>query len=181
MGVLCSTMLKARHASSQYPLAFISLFYFFIKAGKNQRKLFPQNRLIGLTFPSILAGSEITAYNFSWTIYYFQKHPGCLSRLQEEIDKAALRDKLSYPPSFSELLKFNYFEGVIKEGLRYATVNQMHMERVIPKGDMEIFGYHVPEGITVGCIARVIHLNKFTAKMRINFSPKDGSNQVLNS
>lgn len=71
MGVLCSTMLKARHASSQYPLAFISLFYFFIKAGKNQRKLFPQNRLIGLTFPSILAGSEITAYNFSWTIYYF--------------------------------------------------------------------------------------------------------------
>ncbi|KAJ5096607.1 Cytochrome P450 [Penicillium angulare] len=132
----------------------------FIKAGKEQPKLFPHSRVIGMTFTTILAGSDTTAYNLSWTIYYLLKNPAYIVRLQEELDRAAQQGELSYPPSLAELSKLPYLEAVIKEGLRYAVLLQMHMERVVPKEGMEICGYSVPGGITVGCISKVIHMNK---------------------
>ncbi|PIG84731.1 hypothetical protein AARAC_010550 [Aspergillus arachidicola] len=132
----------------------------FIKAGKEQPKLFPHNRVIGMTFTTIFAGSDTTAYNLTWIIYYLIKHPACLTRLQEEIDQTVHQRQLPYPPSLTDLLKLPYLEAVIKEGLRYAMLLQLHMERVVPKGGMEICGYHVPGEITVGCMSSVIHLDK---------------------
>jgi cytochrome P450 len=132
----------------------------YIKARQQHPRLFSHERVIGMTFSTLLAGSDTTAFNLAWTVYYLLKHPATLCRLQGEIDHAVLEGALSYPPTIKDLSKLPYLEAIIKEGLRYAMILQLNMDRVVPKGGMEICGYHIPAGITVGCHQRVIHLDK---------------------
>ncbi|KAJ6110808.1 Cytochrome P450 [Penicillium sp. IBT 16267x] len=132
----------------------------YIKARQQHPTMFSHERVIGMTFTTILGGSDTTGFNLQWIIYYLLKHPACLSRLQQEIDQAVLEGKISYPPTLQDLSTLQYLEVVIKEGLRYALLLQLSMDRVVPKGGMDICGYHIPEGITVGCQSRVIHFDK---------------------
>ena len=132
----------------------------YLKARQQQPSLFSHERVIGMTFTTILAGSDTTGFNLTWTIYYLLKHPASLRSLREEIDQAVLEGTLSYPPTLKDLSNLPYLEAVIKEGLRYAMLLQLSMDRVVPKGGIDICGYHIPEGITVGCQSRIIHLDK---------------------
>ncbi|KAJ5355970.1 Cytochrome P450 [Penicillium concentricum] len=132
----------------------------YIKARQEHPNLISHERVIGMTFTTLLAGADTTAFNLAWTVYYLLKHPATLRRLQEELDNAMLANTLSYPPTLKDLSKLPYLEAVIKEGLRYALLLQLNMDRVVPKGGMKICGHHIPAGTTVGCHSRVIHLNK---------------------
>ncbi|KAJ5743505.1 Cytochrome P450 [Penicillium manginii] len=132
----------------------------YIKAREQHPNLFSHERVIGMTFTTLLTGSDTTAFNLAWTVYYLLKHPATLRRLQEEIDQAVAEGTLSYPPTLKDISKLPYLEAVIKEGLRYGMLLQLSMDRVVPKGGMEICGHHIPAGITVGCQQRVIHLDK---------------------
>ncbi|KAF3397743.1 Cytochrome P450 monooxygenase mpaDE [Penicillium rolfsii] len=132
----------------------------YIEARREQPNMVSHERLIGMTFTTILAGSDSTGLNLQWTLYYFLKSPACLRRLQEEIDGATLEGKISYPPTLQSLSSLPYLEAVIKEGLRYALLLQLTMDRIVPKGGMDICGYNIPEGMTVGCQSRVIHFDK---------------------
>ncbi|KAJ5199751.1 Cytochrome P450 [Penicillium cf. griseofulvum] len=132
----------------------------YMRARQEHPTLISHERVIGMTFTTLLAGSDTTAFNLAWTVYYLLKHPATLHHLKEELDNAILASDLSYPPTLKDLSKLPYLEAVIKEGLRYALLLQLNMDRIVPKGGMEICGHHIPAGTNIGCHARVIHLDK---------------------
>ncbi|KAJ5951957.1 Cytochrome P450 [Penicillium vulpinum] len=138
----------------------VDLLDFYIKARQEHPDIIAHERVIGMTFTTLLAGADTTAFNLAWTVYYLLKNPAALRCLQEELDKAVLEDSMSYPPTLQELSKLPYLDAVFKEGMRYALILQLNMDRVVPKGGMEICGHHIPAGTTVGCLSRVIHFDK---------------------
>ncbi|KAJ5496544.1 Cytochrome P450 [Penicillium fimorum] len=137
----------------------------YIKARHEHPNLISHERVIGMTFTTLLAGGTLRR-----SIWHGQS---ALRRLQEELDNAILADTLSYPPTLKDLSKLPYLDAVIKEGLRYAMLLQLNMDRVVPKGGMKICGRHIPAGTSIGCQSRVIHLDKGVyGKDAENFRPE---------
>lgn len=62
----------------------------------------------------IIAGHETTAAALSWALYLLSKHPDCLSKILDEIDKVLLDDI----PTLEQLDQLTYTEMVINETLR---------------------------------------------------------------
>ncbi|KAJ5177652.1 Cytochrome P450 [Penicillium coprophilum] len=152
--------MTSKEKQSQFTEKEEDLLDVYIKSRQEHLDLISHERVIGMTFTTLLAGADTTAFNLSWTVYYLLKNPAILHQLQTELDNAMLAKALSYPPTLKDLSKLPYLDAVIKEGLRYALLLQPNMDRVVPNGGMEICGHHIPAGTTIGCHARVIHLDK---------------------
>jgi hypothetical protein len=107
------------------------------------------------------AGSETTAISLSAVFYHLLKNPVAHGKLLEELDSRA-RDGYfanydSALVTFSEAQGLGYLDACIKEAFRLHPAPGLLMERVVPKGGVEIAGRWVQGGTVVGCNAWVLH------------------------
>lgn len=80
-------------------------------------------------------------------MFHLLTNPTTLARLQEELSSA----KLTMPyPKFSEVRDLPYLEACIQEGIRMHPPFALALERVVPKGGINILGHYLPEGTKVG-------------------------------
>ncbi|KAK3303596.1 cytochrome P450-like protein [Chaetomium strumarium] len=107
------------------------------------------------------AGSETTAISLSAVFYYLLKNPHALARLRKELDDAAREGRFSdYETglvTWHESQTLPYLDMCVKEAFRLHPAPGLPMERVVPKGGLEIAGRRVAEGTIVGCSAWVLH------------------------
>ncbi|KAL2150645.1 hypothetical protein VTH82DRAFT_7208 [Thermothelomyces myriococcoides] len=107
------------------------------------------------------AGSETTAISLSAVFYFLLKNPAALERLRREIDDAARAGRFSdYETgivTWQESQTLPYLDMCIKEAFRLHPAPGLPMERVVPRGGIEIAGRRVEAGTIVGCSAWVIH------------------------
>jgi len=110
------------------------------------------------------AGSETTAISLSAVFYYLLKNPAALHALRKEIDDAARHARFSdYETglvTWHESQTLPYLDAVVKEAFRLHPAPGLPMERIVPRGGLEIAGHFVPGGTIVGCSAWVVHRNK---------------------
>ncbi|KAK4128103.1 cytochrome P450-like protein [Parathielavia appendiculata] len=107
------------------------------------------------------AGSETTAISLSAVFYYLLKTPRALERLTREIDDAAREGRFSdYETgvvTWHESQSLPYLDSCVKEAFRLHPAPGLPMERVVPKGGLEIAGRRIEGGTIVGCSAWVLH------------------------
>lgn len=110
------------------------------------------------------AGSETTAISLSAVFYFLLKHPQALACLRTEIDDAAragaFEDTETGLVTWHESQRLPYLDACIKEAFRLHPAAGLPLERIVPKGGMEIAGHFVPGGTIVGCSAWLIHLDR---------------------
>ncbi|KAL2116009.1 hypothetical protein VTJ04DRAFT_10264 [Mycothermus thermophilus] len=111
------------------------------------------------------AGSETTAISLSAVFYCLLKTPHALARLRKEIDDAARAGKFSdYETGLvtwhESQTVLPYLDMCVKEAFRLHPAPGLPMERVVPKGGIEIAGRKIPGGTIVGCSAWVLHRDK---------------------
>ncbi|KAK1825735.1 cytochrome P450, partial [Podospora conica] len=110
------------------------------------------------------AGSETTAISLSSVFYFLLKNPAALAALRAEIDAAAREGGFSdYETglvTWHEAQRLPYLDAVVKEAFRLHPAPGLPMERIVPKGGLEIAGRFVPGGTIVGCSAWVLHRNE---------------------
>ncbi|KAH6640410.1 cytochrome P450-like protein [Chaetomium tenue] len=107
------------------------------------------------------AGSETTAISLSAVFYFLLKTPPALARLRREIDDAAREGRFSdYETglvTWHESQALPYLDMCVKEAFRLHPAPGLPMERVVPRGGLEIAGRRVEGGTVVGCSAWVLH------------------------
>ncbi|KAL2129346.1 hypothetical protein VTI74DRAFT_7920 [Chaetomium olivicolor] len=107
------------------------------------------------------AGSETTAISLAAVFYFLLKNPPALARLRSEIDEAARAGRFSdYETglvTWHESQTLPYLDMCVKEAFRLHPAPGLPMERVVPKGGLEIAGRRVAGGTIVGCSAWVLH------------------------
>ncbi|SPQ23280.1 5856bdeb-a5c9-4d37-ae5b-558ab71ed232 [Thermothielavioides terrestris] len=107
------------------------------------------------------AGSETTAISLSSVFYFLLRNPAALARLRAEIDDAARQGRFSdYETglvTWHESQTLPYLDMCIKEAFRLHPAPGLPLERVVPKGGLEIAGRKIPGGTIVGCSAWVLH------------------------
>lgn len=118
-------------------------------------------QVLAATLSMVIAGSETTAISLSAIFYYLLKHPEKQQKLMAELDAAAQDGTIAPRPnlgvSWSESQKLPYLDACIQEAFRLHPAAGLMLERVVPKGGIDICGERVPEGTIVGCNAWVIH------------------------
>ncbi|KAK4101594.1 cytochrome P450-like protein [Parathielavia hyrcaniae] len=107
------------------------------------------------------AGSETTAISLSAVFYYLLKTPRALERLVRELDAAARAGRFADCETglvtWHESQTLPYLDCCVKEAFRLHPAPGLPMERVVPRGGLEIAGRRVEGGTVVGCSAWVLH------------------------
>ena len=116
--------------------------------------------LITMCQSNIGAGSDTTAITLSSILYHLLKYPQTYRTLQDEIDTAAKKGKISDPVTFKETQDhLPYLNAVIKEALRIHPATGLPMARLVPPTGATISNTFIPGGSTVGINAWVAHRN----------------------
>ncbi|KAF2101842.1 pisatin demethylase [Rhizodiscina lignyota] len=133
----------------------------FVNAQHENPEFMTDMQVLASTVSMVFAGSETTAISLSAIFYYILKHPRVYRKLMAELDTAAQdgtiapRDNLGV--SWAETQKLPYLDAVIQESFRMHPAAGLCLERVVPKGGIDILGEHIPAGTIVGCNAWVLH------------------------
>lgn len=136
------------------PQAFLSKF--LSKYSEDPTK-FTQAHIVASCISNIVAGSDTTAISLSAILYHLLRTRQCLERLRDEIDTFQSNGLLSDQPTFKETQQMPYLQAVIKEALRMHPATGLPLERVVPRGGIEIAGRLFPEGSIVGVNTWVEH------------------------
>lgn len=99
----------------------------------------------------IFGGHETTAQGLTWTWYLLSMNPDVKRRLNQELD-SVLGDQ---PPSPEDLPDLEYLEAILKESWRLYPPSYGIMRE--PTEDVELDGYHIPEGVTVVLLLWGVH------------------------
>lgn len=114
--------------------------------------------IIGMVISTIAAGADTTAVTLASVFYYVVKHPDVHRKLMDEFNAAFLAGQLSRPPKWAEVSKLPYLDVVIKESMRCWSIAAFMVDRVVPKGGVELAGHFIPEGTQVGCNLHAVHM-----------------------
>lgn len=107
-------------------------------------------------------GSDTTASNLTFCIYYLTAHPDCARQLRQELD-----NEFPDPTSTLDmdvLQALPYLNGVIHESLRLST--PYYMPREVPAGGIVIDGQFIAKGTDVSITTNSQHLSE------VNFFPE---------
>ena len=129
----------------------------FVRHGLNAEEL------VSETVLQIIAGSDTTASTLRGIMLYLLTHHRAYSKLQAEIDAAALRGYPGVIPD-SEVRKLQYLQAVIKEGLRiHPPVTDSVPKRVPNGGDTVVVdgtSVFLPGGTNISYAAWPLHHSK---------------------
>ncbi|KAK4189133.1 putative cytochrome P450 pisatin demethylase-like protein [Podospora australis] len=117
----------------------------------------PEWFITAWTTSNVLAGSDTTAIMMRSIIYFLLKHPESLEKLMAELAQAHSEGRLSEITTWKESRDLPYLDACVKEAGRLHPVIGLPLERVVPKGGVELCGRHVPEDTVVGMNPWVIH------------------------
>jgi cytochrome P450 len=137
------------------------LLSMFLVAKDKNPQFFHDGRVLTLATSMAFAGSDTTAISLSAVFYYLVKNPRCYEKLMAELEEAVESGTIEKPEAkvvtWLESQKMQYLDACIKEAFRLHPAAGLPLERIVPKGGIEIVGHHIPEGTIVGCNAWVIH------------------------
>jgi cytochrome P450 len=108
----------------------------------------------------ISAGADTTAGTMTTILYFLLKNPAKHQRLLQELDEARLQGRLSIPPRYTDVSGLAYLDAIIKEALRLNPPLAVPLERIVPEQGCFIDGLHIPGGAIIGCMAKVVHLDR---------------------
>uniref|UniRef100_A0A914E3T3 Cytochrome P450 n=1 Tax=Acrobeloides nanus TaxID=290746 RepID=A0A914E3T3_9BILA len=103
------------------------------------------NQLMGMLFDLWLAGQETTSNTLAWGVLYLMQEPEVQSRLQKELDTVIGSDRLI---TMDDRPKLNYTAAVVNEIQRIANLLALNVRHATSR-DVNIKGYHIPEGTTI--------------------------------
>jgi cytochrome P450 len=98
-----------------------------------------------------LGGHETAAKALTWTLYLLMTHPEVYERHRQEVDQA-LQGR---PPTAEDMPRLGYTLQVFKESMRLYPPGSGLIRRAVR--DVEVGGYHVPEGQHVGVFIYALH------------------------
>lgn len=93
----------------------------------------------------ILAGSDSTSINLTWTLSLLLNNRHALKRAQEELDLKIGRDRRVEDQDIKDLV---YLQGVVKESLRLYPPGPLGVPHEAME-DCKVCGYYVPKGTRV--------------------------------
>ncbi|KAG6008856.1 hypothetical protein E4U21_003667 [Claviceps maximensis] len=99
----------------------------------------------------IIAGGDTTAAALTFLVYAVIREPAVKEELVKEL--AACSDD----PSWDELDRLPFLNGVIQETLRLYAPIPATLRREVPPGGSRLAGYTIPPGITIGTQAYTMH------------------------
>jgi cytochrome P450 len=73
--------------------------------------------------------------------------PAALAKLRSEFIEARKDGRISDPITFKEAQTLQYFQAVIKEGLRIHPAVGQIMPRIVPEGGAQLAGRFFPAGV----------------------------------
>ena len=103
---------------------------------------------------SSAAGAETTSSAMAWFMFAIVLHPDVQKRAQAELDTVVGRSR---PPSFSDFEDLPYIRALVKEVLRWHTVDPVGLPHRTTEDDW-YNGYFIPKGTLL--VPNVWHLNR---------------------
>ncbi|MEF8786881.1 MAG: cytochrome P450, partial [Haloarculaceae archaeon] len=98
----------------------------------------------------LFAGHETTALSLTFTWDLLSRNPEAADRLRTELDET-----LDGRPTIEDVFELDYTEAIVRESMRlYPPAHEIRRQ---PADDVEIAGYHVPEGSLVVLPTWVLH------------------------
>ncbi|KAK4176240.1 cytochrome P450 [Triangularia setosa] len=131
----------------------------FLKA-KHKNPAIPDWFVTAWATSNVLAGSDTTAIMMRAIIHFLIRHLDSLAKLMEELSQAHCEGRLSDIVTWNESRSLPYLDACIKEAGRLHPVIGLPLERVVPKGGVELCGQHFEEGTIVGMNPWVVHRDK---------------------
>jgi cytochrome P450 len=113
---------------------------------KNDGKLADWN-FFNVIAQNIGAGSDTTGITLSSIIFHLNETPAALAKLRSEFIEARKDGRISDPITFKEAQTLQYFQAVIKEGLRIHPAVGQIMPRIVPEGGAQLAGRFFPAGV----------------------------------
>ncbi|OCL02955.1 putative cytochrome P450 oxidoreductase [Glonium stellatum] len=103
------------------------------------------------TFSNVIAGSDSTAVVMRTVMYNLLAHQDSFNRVYEELINAEKMTGLTRPfPKWSEVKDLPYLDACVNEAIRLHPPFCLPLERVVPKGGVEICGRRFTEGTVIG-------------------------------
>ncbi|KAK4652631.1 hypothetical protein QC762_501510 [Podospora pseudocomata] len=101
---------------------------------------------------SFFVGSDTVASAIRMTMLLLMTHPAVYRRLQEQIDDAAEKGKISRPVTNDEAKRhLPYMQAVIQESLRlFPPSSIVPFFKEVPETGDTVDGYYLPKGTTIG-------------------------------
>ena len=106
---------------------------------------------------NVVAGGETTGISLCAAFYYLVKTPGVLEKLRQELKSANIIPGAHV--SIKQAQGCVYLQAVIKEALRIFPAAGLIFSRLVPRGGLDLCGYHFPQGASVGVSAWAAHAN----------------------
>lgn len=116
-------------------------------AAQKEKPALDNDAIIFMSLSNIFGGSDTTAISTRAMIYFLLKHPRCMKRLVEEINRFNQEGKLSNPITTSEADSMPYLQAVMLEAMRIHPSHGMCLPREVPAGGATIAGTFLPEKV----------------------------------
>ncbi|CAN8104061.1 unnamed protein product [Discula destructiva] len=141
--------------------------------------------VIAAAYINVVTAHDVVAITLRAVVYYLAKNLDCQSKLQKEIDGAAL----SEPSKYSEITTLGYASAVTNEALRIHPSTGLILERRTPEGGVTLHGQFIPENTIIGVNCWVVNRDRdifghdahiFRPERWIDNDPKDISRMRTN-
>ena len=109
---------------------------------------------------SIWAGGDTTGTTLTAALYFLQRNPEVLRRLQDELDDAYSTGKLSHPIQYTDAVKLPFLHAVMQETMRLHPVIGIGLPRSVPIDGAELCGQWVIGGPTIVMNPNVIQKDR---------------------
>lgn len=105
-----------------------------------------------LSITNLGAGVDTMSWTLAAVIVGIGMSPKANARVRAEMDAAIQAGSVikGVPVSYNEAVKLPYLQACIHEALRLWPNVAISLPRIVPKAGIEIYGYYVPGGYTVG-------------------------------
>ncbi|KAK5652181.1 hypothetical protein OQA88_10824 [Cercophora sp. LCS_1] len=131
----------------------------FIEA-RSKNPSIPESYITAWATSNINAGSDTTAIYLRAIVYYLNKHPAAQDKLMTELALARRDGRLSEIVTWKESRELPYLDACVKEAGRLYPAVGLTMERVVPKGGIQLCGTRLEEGTVVGMSGWVVHRDR---------------------
>jgi cytochrome P450 len=127
---------------------------------KNPVSKQPLNKVELITHASSIvgAGSDTTSITMRAFFIFVLSNPVIKQRLIEEIDNAFKQGTLTFPATYRDGVKLQYFQACLKETLRLYPAVSYILERIVPENELLQLGeYTISPGCIVGISPTTYH------------------------
>ncbi|EME86539.1 uncharacterized protein MYCFIDRAFT_60376 [Pseudocercospora fijiensis CIRAD86] len=120
------------------------------------RPEFKDNWGMRLALTDLGAGVDTMSWTLSAFIVGIAQNPSVYQKLKSELDSSGLNSKDATPVPYETAASLPYFQACLHECQRMWPNIAVSIPRDVPAGGIEIDGYFIPEGYTVGMNSKVL-------------------------